>query len=141
MQFFLVYVTLSFIHECGHLVSAKLLNFKIEKLGFSLFPIPHIFVIASSFQENRLRDIIYYLSGPVVVIIIIGVLRLFGLLNIKSIALAGYIRILLDLNPFYSDITLLIGDEYRFNPLWYLHLFSWGIMVYLGKFIFQGSGP
>lgn len=50
---------LVFFHELGHIISAKLLQLSIQKIGFRLKPYPHFFV-AVKWPRTKLQKFIYF---------------------------------------------------------------------------------
>ncbi len=112
-------------HEIGHILCAKLLKFKIKKIGFALKPIPHTFVhvYSNNSKVNNLKRKVYYLSGFFVYISLLVLFvasskyQSWVLLQYKSIVYAFFIQFMIETNPFFSDFVLLQLDNYIQNKL------------------------
>ena len=60
-QILLFSIILLFLHELGHVISAKILGLKIKKISFLFNPYPHFFV-AVSWPNNNKERMIYLFS-------------------------------------------------------------------------------
>lgn len=112
-------------HEIGHLLSAKLLKFKIIKIGFVLRPIPHTFVhvYSNHSKVSNIKRRIYYLSGfSVYIVFFVAFVAssnypIWGFLQYESIVYAFFIQFMIETNPFFSDFVLLQLDNDIQNKL------------------------
>lgn len=129
---FLIYFLLfTFFHELGHFLTAKVFGLKIQKIGFQLLPFP-IFHISVQPKSSFYIKFFYYFSGIIFVLLTFLFLLIFKFYYNKILLNAILLRIILDLNPFYSDITNLVEKEnYKYSTFWYIHFFVWGIIIFL----------
>lgn len=128
---FLLYHVFELMHEGGHMLAARLFRLKIEKFGYTLFPVPHFFVSVLNVPDNYIKYIFLF-SGLLTSLILFLSLWMCNLLQIQYIYYAVAILITLDTNPFYSDFTNIevFGNQYKFSYLWYLHFIVWGLIIY-----------
>jgi hypothetical protein len=125
IQIIIALATFHVLHELGHVLCAKLLKFRIIKIGFALKPIPHTFVHVSinNSKVNNLKRKIYYLSGFFVYISLLVLFvasskyQSWVLLQYESLVYAFYIQFMIETNPFYSDFVLLQLDNDIQNKL------------------------
>ncbi|MEM7548471.1 MAG: hypothetical protein AAF363_02275 [Bacteroidota bacterium] len=150
-----VILALLSLHELGHVISAKLIGVRIVKVGFSFAPLPHPYVVVENLDFFYQR-LIYLLAGIAMTVLLLIIFKLSGLIYYSFIFYAFAIEILLETNPFYSDLTLLAlpihqhrqlsegisrgkisgmgliyANSYIFSSIWYLHLILWSVLIYL----------
>lgn len=119
-----LYLVLTLVHELGHVGGAALGGVSIRNVGQALFPVPHVYVRAEAFPTAT-RKHLFFLSGPLLILVVLAAGWVGGVLFVPSVYLAGAARVLLDGNPFFSDFTKMI-DDYRYTGVWYVHLVTWG---------------
>ena len=149
------------IHESGHLIAAKLLKIKIDKIGFSSKPFPQFYVSVIDHKLTLSKRIIFLLSGNAMVVTTFIIYLLSGFSNIYIFYILA-LQILIDTNPVYSDYVIAIAsylyrkdirkhffnkktdhkdqagslseeikEKYKFSKEWYLHMILWGGMIIL----------
>lgn len=149
---FLVMISILIFHELGHMYWAYFMKLKIYGIGITYKPVPHVFV-AAEFTRNRLKRTCYYLGGPLSTIALFIIVIYFGLIHYSFIKYAFIYSLVIESNPFFSDITTLIIlkqneqqatqpnffsqqigiliNEFLFTPLWYVHFFLWSLYIFL----------
>ena len=128
-----LYLVLTLIHELGHAGGAALGGVSIQNVGQALLPVPHFYVQVEPFPTATHRYF-FFLSGPLLVILVMVGWWAGGILFVPSVYLAGATRLLLDGNPFFSDFTKMI-DGYRYTVTWYVHLAMWGgLMIVVTRY-------
>lgn len=129
ITFLFYFLIFTILHELGHLFTAKIFRLKIQKFGFQIIPFPSFFVSVQA-EKYFYVKLFYYLSGIIFILIIFSVILFSGIYKNKVLLDAILLRIILDLNPFHSDILFLIGKEkYRYSIFWYIHFFLWWILI------------
>lgn len=156
----LIYTLLFFLgliifHEFGHYISARVMNVRVVKVGFSVVPIPHPYVMVENLSSNLQRRI-FLLAGIGMTLLLLSTSYLTGWLALSFVRLAFTIELLIETNPFYSDLTLINLDlhkqrilndlvyqkkmsvtqmihanDYIFSSKWYLHVIGWLLLVHL----------
>lgn len=147
------------IHETGHIVTARILNLNIDKIGFSLKPFPRFYVSVITRKSTICQRIIFLISGNIATTLIF---LLFLLSNLSHPILYYLlaIQIVVETNPVYSDYVVAImsylfrkkydryyylarhginDDEiinpqklkeiYIFSSIWYIHFILWGALI------------
>lgn len=136
-----IYMVLTMtIHELAHVVSAKLLDKRVKKIGFSIRPFPHFFVSVNGELRGHEKRI-FLLSGVgtiAVLAIILAPLYTYS----NALRTAILLQLVIDTNPFYSDVALVVYDwttakerepsslaslapKYHYMGAWYVHLVAW----------------
>lgn len=104
--FFPLYIlTIILLHEVGHVIAAKALNLTIERIGFSIKPVPRFYV---SIIDNNIpanKRLIYLLSGNLSTLLLFLVF-LFSGIGSKSLYYAFSFQLVVETNPFYSDYVI-----------------------------------
>ena len=148
------------MHEAGHLVAARLLGLRVEKVGFSLKPWPHPFVSVMDVADNY-RKVVFLSAGLAVTVVLFVACWLTGLLTVKSLYYAFCFQLILEANPFFSDFTTMFNSQrgheenyqayysgkrgrgqahqygrifanaYLFSGRWYLHFAGWLALINL----------
>lgn len=143
-------ITLVALHELGHIIAAYLLRLKIYKIGAKLRPSPHFYVVAE-LPESVVKTIIYCLSGLAVTFTILlfseDIATYLNLSDkfLSALQTAAHIQLILDTNPFLSDLRSLIinlrgGGSLDFkegcrsnfienSKVWYTHLILWITLI------------
>ncbi len=104
----LTIILLMTIHELSHIFMAKACGMKINKVGFAFKPLPHVYVSVIEGGASVLKRAFFMLCGnaTTIIIFVIGILNF----NIsKVIYYAFAFQIIIEMNPFYSDYSLLIS--------------------------------
>lgn len=141
---FIFIVILIILHEFSHYLSAKLLNLKINRIGFDLKPIPHCFIEIGEVLGWKFYVFMYAGSFMTVVMFLLSLYNNFW--NIKPICWAFIIQLIIETNPFYSDFVIsflyrnikyeskesctLAYYKYIFSIKWYLHFLLWSLCIY-----------
>ncbi len=129
----LAFLILYALHEIGHLTAALIFKLKIEKIGFSMIPLPHVYIIVTN-VPNKIVEYIFLFSGSFVTISIFIISFFLSLLHYNFIYYPLASLIVIELNPFYSDITLAVNNpNYKNTYMWYFHFFMW---VFLEFFLY-----
>lgn len=134
------------IHEVAHVICAKILGKKILRVGLSFRPLPHFFITIDGFLGNRER-MLYLLSGVgTVSILALSLHSIYSTYLFFKIAI--FIQIIIDTNPFYSDVALVcriltaknkhqeytlqnLFSDYQYTFVWYIHLIFWVTAIIL----------
>ncbi|MDH6310952.1 hypothetical protein M2451_003816 [Dysgonomonas sp. PFB1-18] len=142
-------ITFLLLHELGHLASAFLLRLKVINIGITHKPILHFFVRIKNTQSYS-RFLIFTLSGSFVTLINILIIHHFNLWEITTLKIAIILQIVIELNPFYSDISIIgssinthnyhnlellktgmFDRNYLFSSLWYIHFIIWSVLTFI----------
>lgn len=128
------------IHEVAHIVCAKFLGKKILRVGVSFKPLPHFFITIDGVLGDWER-ILYLLSGVATISILALALHpIYSMCLLFKIAI--FTQIIIDTNPFYSDVALVcrilttknkrqeytlqnLSSDYQYTHVWYIHLVFW----------------
>ena len=151
LQIILFVITLIIFHESGHVISAKIMGLNIQKISFQLKPYPHFFV-AIEWPRMEKQRIIYLFSGSFTTITLFITAFLFHFFGIKTLYNAFVVQLVLESNPFYSDITIaaitkkkfdytnkqksysdLYQEQflnYQFSYKWYIHFTAWIAFIF-----------
>jgi hypothetical protein len=149
-QILLFSIILLFLHELGHVISAKILGLKIKNISFLFKPYPHFFV-AVFWPNNNKERMIYLFSGVFITLSLFAISICFNFFNLKALYIAFIIQIIIESNPFYSDYTIAIMSndkkikygknyginytqhfsKYQFSFNWYLHFIIWTLLIIL----------
>lgn len=145
----LVFLTsLMFMHELGHILAAKYTGLQISKFGFQMKPYPHFFVAATWPRTNR-EKYIYLFAGMSITLTLFLSGLYFNFFSLLGLYIAFAVQIVLETNPFYSDITISITttskkvkygkaygvnykkefSKYQFSNYWYLHFIIWTALI------------
>jgi len=127
IEFIIYYTLFMLLHELGHIAASKIFKLTINKIGFALLPVPHIYVYVEDIPGTK-EKYFYYLSGPIVTVLILIILIVSELIFVQSVFIAIAVRTLLDFNPFFSDFTLM-KKNFKFSRIWYALLFVWGFLI------------
>lgn len=145
-----------FLHEAGHIIAAKLLKLRIDKIGFSYKPFPRFYVSIIDHKLTMNKRILFLLSGNAMVLAVFLIYMILGITN-KYIYYVIALQILIDTNPIYSDYVIAISsyiykrhirkrffymrvgneesadaireeikEKYTFSLPWYCHVLVWG---------------
>lgn len=146
LQIIIFVIALMISHESGHVISAKIMGLDIQKISFQLKPYPHFFV-AIEWPRMEKQRLIYLFSGSFVTITLFITAFLFHFFGIKNLYCAFVVQLVLEFNPFYSDITIAAVTKtkfdytnkeksysdlyqeqfsnYQFSYKWYIHFTAW----------------
>ncbi len=152
LQSLLFFVLFLIIHELGHVIAAKLMAIPIQKIGASLSPYPHLYV-SVSWPRSKLKKYIYLFAGMTLILLIFTIVRINGCWGIKSLSYGLIIQLIIEFNPFHSDVIIAILtnrkrfkkavdqdfksiyktelEDYHFSALWYLHFSIWVAIIIL----------
>ena len=149
------------LHEMGHLISAKLMRLTVEKVGFSVKPVPRLYVSVIDNNIPLKKRLIYLLSGSMMTLILFTFFCTFVKYP-QSLYYAFAYQIIVETNPFYSDyvVALISGlsrkeirrffykkkhaphietkdviqeatSNYMYSGIWYIHFILWAIIIVL----------
>lgn len=158
LQIILFVMALMIFHESGHVISAKIMGLDIQKISFQLKPYPHFFV-AIEWPRMEKQRLIYLFSGSFVTVTLFIIAFLFHFFGIKNLYHAFVVQLILESNPFYSDITIAAVTKtkfdytntnkqksysdlyqekfsnYQFSYKWYIHFTAWiGLILFSIKY-------
>lgn len=121
------------------------LGLNIIKINFKIFPIPHISISVDNEDGNIYKKTLFLISGSLMSLVIFTFCYYTNLTSIGWILLAYKIQLILELNPFFSDITIFFNDKknsstkdfynsykknnYLYTFGWYIHLILWVIIL------------
>lgn len=106
----LIVAVLTAWHEAGHLFCARLLGLEVEKVGFALRPFPHPFVSVANVPDSRSKYL-FLAAGTAATLLIGALLWVSGALSLPMVYLALCIQLIIETNPFYSDITIAVNTS------------------------------
>jgi hypothetical protein len=101
-------IILTTLHELGHVACAKWLRLQVDKIGFSMYPYPHPYVSISNVPDN-LSKYLFLAAGTAFTILALLCSWLGGLLATPLIYWGFCLQIIIETNPFYSDITIAVN--------------------------------
>ncbi len=148
LQIILFFIILTVFHELGHIISARILNLSISKIGLQLKPYPSAFV-AVKWPKSKIKKNIYLFSGTFITLCLFSTSFFFNFFDNTFLYLAFCFQLIAETNPFYSDFTIAIVtnkhsekqtksyiefykeqfSKYQFSLIWYLHFISWIIII------------
>ncbi len=142
----LLLAILMFTHEMGHIIIARLLRLQITGFGFKLKPYPHPYVSVKWPVKTSYRNL-YLAGGMLMTLALFTVSYVMGILIVQQVAIAFTIQFILEMNPFYSDITIGLVYQrsklrarnnfqkehanHQFSPIWYVHFLAWAGIIFL----------
>ena len=141
---------LVFFHELGHIISAKILNLAIQKVGFQFKPYPH-FYVAVKWPTNKLQKFIYLFSGTFFTLVLFTISTYNHFFELSILYWAFFIQFTIEINPFYSDFTIAFVSnkklnkgvksyaenykiqfqKYQYTTRWYIHFIIWTSIIIL----------
>lgn len=141
---------LMLLHELGHVIAAKYLGLSIKKIGIQKKPYPHFFVAVSWPYSNKAKNI-YLFAGIVFTLSLFLFSLTFNFFNLRSLFIAFILQIIIETNPFYSDIIISVisnskklkygksygidykkeFSNYQFTRKWYTHFVLWTFLIIL----------
>jgi len=152
LQSFLFFLLFMIVHEVGHVIAAKSMGIPIQKIGASLSPYPHLYV-SVSWPRSKLKKYTYLFAGMALTWLIFATVQITAFWGIKSLHYGLIIQIIVEMNPFHSDIIIAIVsnrksfkkasyqdfktiyktelEAYHFSTLWYLHYSLWMFVIIL----------
>jgi len=147
LLFFFLFII---IHEIGHVIAAKMMGIPIQKIGASLSPYPH-FYVSVSWPHSKLKKYTYLFAGMALTWLIFALVQINAHWGIKSLLYGLIAQIIIEMNPFHSDIIIAIVtnrkafrksgyqdfksiyktelEAYHFSALWYLHFSLWMFII------------
>ncbi|MDE5420803.1 hypothetical protein L3073_01135 [Ancylomarina sp. DW003] len=150
LQSFLFFLLFMIIHESGHVIAAKMMGIPIQKIGASLKPYPHLYV-SVSWPHSKFKKYTYLFAGMALTWLIFALAQINAYWGVKSLLYGLIIQIIVELNPFHSDIIIAIVtnrkafkkagyqdfksiyktelEAYHFSVLWYLHFSLWMLAI------------
>lgn len=109
ITFAITFIILMALHELAHVLTAKAINMKIDKIGFTWKPLPHIYVAAINPQVSNTKNVLFLLSGNAMTWFLFAILMIYG--NIVKVPYPVYMafaaQLICEMNPFFSDYTKL----------------------------------
>lgn len=152
LQSLLFFLLFMLIHEGGHIIAAKMMAIPIQKMGASLKPYPHFFV-SITWPRSKVQKYIYLFAGMTVTWLIFAIVQINAYWGIQSLLYGLIIQLIVEMNPFHSDIIIAIVtnkkgfkkaglkdfesvyktelEAYHFSALWYLHFSLWMFVIVL----------
>ncbi|RXQ96646.1 hypothetical protein EO244_03195 [Ancylomarina salipaludis] len=149
LLFFLLFML---IHEGGHIIAAKMMAIPIQKVGASLKPYPH-FYVSVTWPRSIIQKYTYLFAGMAISWLIFSIVQINDYWGIKSLYYGLIIQLIVEMNPFHSDIIIAIVTNrkgfkkaglnnfesvykkelaaYHFSALWYLHFSLWMFVIVL----------
>jgi len=139
---FLEYVAYYFLwlilHESAHIGIALIFHLKIRSIGLRIKPMPHIYVEIDNITP-QLRKIFFTIAG-VGTILLLWVYFYFTNNANQALMITLTLQLVMDMNPFYSDIQVLnsilwiknspnFRVRYLFSNIGLLHFSIWGLFV------------
>lgn len=106
------WIPFAIIHELGHLLCALALRLKIQGWGYHIIPLPSFFV--SIKRSNRSwKNFCFLLAGNLTTLFLLIFVAMFEDSMDKCIVMALLLQFVMEYNPFYSDIVLLVSKVYH----------------------------
>lgn len=115
-----VWIGLAGIHESGHLLCALILRLKIQAFGYQMSPMPSFFVSIKR-SEIKWKNVSFLFAGNLATLLLFIVMNLTDLLNSPYLIIAFTLQFIVEYNPFYSDITIIISKAYNDGSLRKIH--------------------
>lgn len=111
------------LHELAHVLTAKTIKMRIDKIGFTWKPLPHIYVSAINAQTSNKKNVLFLLSGNAMTCFLFVILIIYGsMFKIPyPIYMAFATQLIFEMNPFFSDYTKLFC-YYKYMKWLKLHL-------------------
>lgn len=121
-SFYLIIASLSilFMHEMGHYLAAKIIGLKVEKVSFSMRPLPRFYVSVIDQGISFTKRLLYYISGNMVTLLVFIILNFIDFNGVRLLRIVVAIQIIIETNPFYSDYSTVlfwISNKSRINRL------------------------
>ncbi len=147
MTFFMfTVVALVFLHEAAHVISARMMNLRIYDTGKQLAPVIHPYAQVEWSDKKGYR-ILFHIAGILVTGTLFLFCTFFDFWGQAFLPLAFSILLIVETNPFYSDIVLATIqhnmsktydpreyrkalEKYMFTPGWYLHFALWAVLLF-----------
>lgn len=145
LEIILTIIAMMYFHELGHLLAAKIMNLEVLNFNMKRTPFPHFSITVNNKGGSRFKNNIFLVSGSFFSIIGFFILSSFGLLELHFIIIAYKMQLILETNPFLSDITIFFNDQknkdtddfyklysknsYLFSYKWYIHLIFWCALI------------
>ncbi|WP_452602424.1 hypothetical protein [Pontimicrobium sp. MEBiC06410] len=130
-------LTLTVLHELGHVISALFLKLRIFSVGITMLPYPHPYVKVEN-TENKLHRYIFFYSGIAMTVTLLLICLFNGFLSYKMLYYAFAIELIIELNPFYSDIFLVNVDSNDYGKFNFsvkgkrkLYFIFWVVLIFL----------
>lgn len=109
IAFIITCIILMAFHELAHVLVAKMLHMRIDKIGFTMKPLPHIYVAAINAKVSNWKNALFLVSGNAITWLLFVVLMIYGSLFeiYYPVYVAFTIQLIFEMNPFFSDYTKL----------------------------------
>lgn len=109
MAFIITSIILMTLHELAHVLTAKAVNMKIEKIGFTFKPLPHIYVSVINSKVSDKKNALFLISGNAITWLCFAALMIYGVMFkiYYPVYLAFAVQLIFEMNPFFSDYTKL----------------------------------
>jgi membrane-associated protease RseP (regulator of RpoE activity) len=109
IAFIITSIILMMFHELSHVLTAKLINMKIDKIGFTMKPLPHIYVSAINVKASNWKNILFLMSGNAMTWLLFAIFMIYGSIFkvYYPVYIAFTIQLIFEMNPFFSDYTKL----------------------------------
>ena len=132
MEIILYLFILLCLHEFAHYLFAIFNKIEVLKIGCTLVPIPHPYIMVRGIQTRK-QLIGFYFAGIACTVLLFVVLLLSPYGIDKNVYYAFCLMSALETNPYYSDITL-FKKEYRNREdaqINKLHVILWFLWISL----------
>ncbi len=137
-----LFLALLALHECGHIISARILGLSVSKIGLAKSPVIHPYIEVKDVPDNYVKFIFLY-SGPFVTLTLFFVSIYKEWLSYSPLYYAFVTLISVEYNPYHSDFTISgifnkeMVNRYVKNNLWYIWFLIWTTLII---FCFAPSG-
>jgi len=107
--FLITCIILMAFHELAHILMAKAVNMKIDKIGFTMKPLPHVYVSAINEKASHRKNALFLMSGNAMTWMLFVVLMISGrwFEVCYPVYIAFAVQLIFEMNPFFSDYTKL----------------------------------
>jgi len=152
LEIILFFIILMFLHEAGHVLSAKILGLSVRKVGVSIKPYPH-FYVSVDWPHKIQQKYLYLFAGMFSTLTIFCIGLFFSFWSNNALLYALALQIVIETNPFHSDIIIAILTnkkvfketsflsfkevyqtelkKYYYTTNWYIHFILWTILIIL----------
>lgn len=109
ITFIITFIILMMLHELAHVLTAKAVNMKIDKIGGTWKPLPHIYVSVINAQVSNKKNFLFLISGNAMTWFLFVMLMIYGsMFKVPyPVYMAFATQLIFETNPFFSDYTKL----------------------------------
>lgn len=107
--FIITSIILMAFHELAHVLMAKVVDMKVEKISFTMKPLPHVYVSAINAKASNKKNALFLISGNAMTWLLFATLMIYGRLFevYYPVYIAFAVQLIFEMNPFFSDYTKL----------------------------------